>query len=161
MKWDMLEESKKLFPHWLDKSENSNFSKHLSILNNQQMDIRHKLKTVDWSRLLNKPLKIHKTQTEPHKWKLEFEVNVPQLKEVNIYKNPTIVNNEVVNSYIVVNGYYNDNNFYENHSTEVTNLSDDVSQNTNINVSDIYLNRISPEKNIYYYDLINKKYGKK
>ena len=58
MEWNMLDESKKLYPHWLDKNSNSNFSKHLEILNNQQRDIRHKIKSVDWARLLNKPLKI-------------------------------------------------------------------------------------------------------
>ena len=161
----MLNESKKLFPHWLDKSENSNFSKHLKILNNQQLDIRHKLKTIEWSRLLNKPLQIHKTQTEPYKWKLEFNVNVPRLKQVNIYKNPTIVNNNVVSNPIVVNGYYSDGSFYENHVTEINDLNDDsVVEETNTyqisdyNVSSSYDGLIEGTNNNYYYDLSSKKY---
>lgn len=165
MEWNMLRESKKLFPHWLDKNENSNFSKHLNILNNQQTDIRHKLKTVDWSKLLNKPLQIHKIQTEPYKWKVEFEVNVPQLKEVNIYKNPTIVGNQVVNNYKVIEGYYYNNKFYKYHNKEITNhLDSEVSEESqthyesNVKVSDKYENRIYGEEGQYYYDLGNEKY---
>lgn len=166
MKWDMLEESKKLFPHWLDKNEDSNFSKHLSILNHQQRDIRHKIKTVDWSRLLNKPLQINKTQTEPYKWEVEFNVNVPRLKWVNIYKNPTIKDNHIVNNYDVVNGYYHNNEFYENHSKVITDNSSDVDeedfsyQEPSISLGDEYKNIIQGENGKYYYDLITKKYYK-
>jgi len=166
MKWDMLEESKKLFPHWLDKNEDSNFSKHLSILNHQQRDIRHKIKTVDWSRLLNKPLQINKTQTEPYKWEVEFTVNVPRLKWVNIYKNPTIKDNHIVNNYDVVNGYYHNNEFYENHSKVITDNSFDVNeedfsyQEPSISLGDEYKNIIQGENGKYYYDLITKKYYK-
>lgn len=165
MEWNMLKESKKLFPHWLDKSDNSNFTKHLKILNNQQLDIRHKLKTLDWCRLLNKPIQVHKVQTEPHKWKVEFNVNVPRLKEVNIYKNPTISNNEVVNNYKVINGYYYNNEFYENYNKEVSSLSNSelsdedmsVSQDEYV-VSDNFNGLIDKEKGVYYYDILNKKY---
>ncbi len=158
MEWDMLKESKKLFPHWLDKSENSNFSKHLSIINKQQLDLRHKLKTIDWSRLLNKPIQIHKVQNEPHKWKIEFEVNVPRLKEVNIYKNPTIVDNNVVNTLDVINGYFNESKFYKYKNTEVTNLSVDVSIDSEINVSKGYTDEIKGKENEYYYDLNSESY---
>ena len=161
----MLNESKKLFPHWLDKSDNSNFTKHLKILNNQQSDVRHKLKTIEWSKLLNKPLQIHKTQTEPHKWKIEFEANVPRLKKVNIYKNPTIVDNEVINSYDVINGYYYDGSFYEHHSKQITNLlNDNVDDETNTYeeseyaVSDEYTGLIQGVSGKYYYDLFLKEY---
>ena len=164
MEWKMLSESKKLFPHWLDKSKDSNFSKHLSILENQQRDMRHKIKTVDWSRLLNKPLQIHKTQTEPHKWEMEFLINVPRLKTVKIYKNPTIVNNQVVNSYIVINGYYVDGDFYENHNTQITNLGSSASDGTyiesEIRVSDDYDNKIIGEEGKYYHDMGTDKYYK-
>ena len=117
MEWDMLKESKKLYPHWIDKRNDSNFTKHLKILNHQQIDMRHKLKCVEWSRLLDKPLQIHKIQTEPHKWKIEFESHVRRLKKINIYKNPIIVNNEIVDNLNVIYGYYNNGVFYENHHT--------------------------------------------
>ena len=166
MEWNMLNESKKLFPHWLDKNENSNFSKHLSIINHQQLDMRHKLKCIEWSRLLNKPLQIHKTQTEPHKWEMEFEVHVKRLKQVNIYKNPTIVTNEVVDNYNVINGYYYDGVFYENHYTIVQNTDNTLNvENENEYVEpdipkpyDDYTDEIQFEEGKYYYDLINKKY---
>lgn len=160
----MLKESKKLFPHWLDKNENSNFSKHLSILNRQQTDIRHKLKTIEWSRLLNKPLQIHKVQVEPHKWKMEFEVDVKRLKKVNIYKNPTIVNNEVVNTQDVINGYYNEGHFYKFRNKKITNLESSVSEEdktyneSEIVVSDNYYGLIFGEEGNFYYDLDSEKY---
>ena len=166
MEWNMLEESKRLFPHWLDKTDDSNFTKHLKILNKQQTDIRHKLKTIEWSRLLKKPLQIHKVQTEPHKWKMEFEVDVKRLKKVNIYKNPIIVDNEVVNSLNVINGYYYEGQFYKNHSKEITNLRSNVSEEdgsyneSEINVSDKYVNLIIPIEDSFYYDLISNKYFK-
>lgn len=161
MEWNMLRESKKLYPHWLDKNENSNFSKHLDILNNQQRDIRHKIRSVDWARLLNKPLKIHKVQNEPYKYEIEFEVNVPRLKQVNIYKNPTIVNNRVVNSYEVINGYLHGGVFYENHVTEITNIENTETETygeSQIQVSDNYNNIIPNEEGKYYFDLISEKY---
>ena len=167
MEWVMLKESKKLFPHWLDKNDDSNFSKHLNILNHQQTDIRHKIKTLDWSRLLNKPLKIHKTQTEPYKWKVEFEVNIPRLKQVNIYKNPTIVNNEVVRNYDVITGYYHNGAFYENYEKEIRNLeNDNIVEETgtyyesDIQVSDNFSNIIECEDGKYYFGLNNKIYYK-
>lgn len=162
----MLEESKKLYPHWLDKSDNSNLTKHLKIVNNQQRDIRHKLKSIEWSRLLNKPLQIHKTQTEPYKWKIEFEAYVPQLKEVNIYKNPTIVNNKVLNNYKVIKGYLDNNNFYSTVTKEIVDSSYELDEENHVFVEDDYefLNRyddlIIGEQDQYYYDLLSKKYYK-
>lgn len=163
MEWIMLNESKKLFPHWLDKSENSNFTKHLTILNNQQMDMRHKLKTLEWGLLLNKPLQIHKTQTEPYKWKMEFLVDVPRLKEVNVYKNPIIVDNEVVNNFNVVNGYYSNGDFYKTRNTQLTNLlASDVVEDgfemSTVDVSPVYKNLITPVEDYYYFDLIDEQY---
>ena len=158
MEWNMLNESKKLFPHWLDKSDNSNFTKHLKILNNQQRDIRHNIKCVDWSRLLNKPLQIHKVQSEPYKWSVEFEANVPRLKEVNIYKNPTIVDNNVVNNYKVVNGYFHEGSFYKKYSSEITNISDDISEESNISVSGSYSYLIHGKEDNYYHDLMTGKF---
>lgn len=166
MEWIMLNESKKLFPHWLDKHDDSNFTKHLKIINNQQLDIRHKLKTIEWSRLLNKPLQIHKEQTEPHKWKIEFEVNVPRLKKVNIYKNPTIVNNQIVRNSTATSGYYVNGSFYENKNTEIVNLSNSDIINENeyqeeeYNILKEYSDLIEGKDGKYYYDLISEKYYK-
>ena len=159
MEWNMLNESKKLFPHWLDKTKNSNFSKHLNILNNQQLDIRHNIKTVDWSRIIDKPLKIHKTQTEPYKWEVEFEVNIPRLKSINLYKNPTIVNNEIVNNYDVINGYFYNGDFYENVVNELTNLSRNITdEETEIEYYENFNDIIIPVENKYYFDLASETY---
>ena len=93
VKLNTLEKTKRLYPHFFDKEDDSNFSKHLSLINNHQQDIRHKLKAIEWSRLLEKPLQLWKTQTEPYKYRMDYFVNVPYLQEVNIYRNP-IINGE-------------------------------------------------------------------
>lgn len=98
MKLIRLEETKKLFPHWYDKNDDSNFTKHLTIVNNQQLDLYHKLKTLDWARNIEKPIQIWKEQTEPYKYRMHFKVQIPYLKKVNIYKNPIIKDEQIINS---------------------------------------------------------------
>ena len=90
MKLNHLEETKKLFPHFYDRNNESNFSKHLSIINHQQYDLYHKVKTLDWSRELEKPIQVWKEQTEPYKYNMNFKVGIKYLKEINIYKNPKL-----------------------------------------------------------------------
>lgn len=129
VKLNTLEQTKKLFPHWLDKEDYTNFTKHLKVINHQQQDIRHKLKTVEWSRLLEKPLQLWKTQNKPYEYIMNCKVNVPYLKEVNLYRNPII---EKIEGEDVIVGYeertlhetYDDDNtsFFEktfNQSTPV------------------------------------------
>ena len=99
MKINRLEHTKKLYPHFYDKTDESNFTKHLKIVGNQQQDIRHKLKSVEWSRILEKPLQLWKEQTQPYIYDMHFKVIVPYLKQVNIYKNPIIDDNEEVIGY--------------------------------------------------------------
>ena len=99
LKINRLEHTKKLYPHFYDKTNDSNFTKHLKIVGEPQQDIRHKLKTVEWSRLLEKPLQVWKEQTKPYIYDMHFKVIVPYLKEVNIYKNPIINDDEEVIGY--------------------------------------------------------------
>ena len=96
MKINRLEHTKSLYPHFFDKTDDSNFTKHLKIVGERQQDIRHKLKTVDWSRILEKPLQIWKTQTEPYVYDMNFKVQVPYLKEINVYKNPILNDKEEI-----------------------------------------------------------------
>lgn len=96
-----IDETKKLFPHWLDKNDESNFSKHLTVINNQQLDILHKLKCIEWSRILEKPIQIKKKQTVPYEYSMEFRCDIPNLKQINIYKNPIIRKNEVIGGELI------------------------------------------------------------
>lgn len=116
-KFNTLENTKKLYPHFFDKTKDSNFSKHLSVISNQQNDIRHKLKTIEWGRYIEKPLQIWKTQTEPYKYVMNFKSLIPSMKEINIYKNPIFSPKNEVISYeelIVHEVIENDNfNHYE------------------------------------------------
>lgn len=99
MKINRLNHTKSLFPHFYDKTDDSNFTKHLKVVGKSQYDIRHKLKTIEWSRILEKPLQIWKEQTESYVYDMHFKVVMPYLKEVNIYKNPIISADEEVISY--------------------------------------------------------------
>lgn len=97
MKINRLNHTKSLYPHFYDKTDDSNFTKHLKVVGEPQWDIRHKLKTIEWSRILEKPLQIWKEQTQSYVYDMHFKVIVPFLKQVNIYKNPVIsVDEEVV-----------------------------------------------------------------
>ena len=96
MKINRLEETKKLYPHFFERDDDSNFVKHLKVVGNVQQDIRHKLKTIEWSRLLEKPIQIWKTQTEPYIYNMNFKVQVSYLKEINVYKNPILDDNEEI-----------------------------------------------------------------
>lgn len=97
MKINRLNHTKSLYPHFYDKTDDSNFTKHLKVVGEPQLDIRHKLKTIEWSRILEKPLQIWKEQTQSYVYDMHFKVIVPFLKQVNIYKNPVIsVDEEVV-----------------------------------------------------------------
>ena len=123
MKLDTLEQTKRLYPHWLDKSKDSNFSKHLSIVASQQKDLMHKLKTVEWGGYIEKPLQIWKTQTEPYKYSMNFKSLIPSMKEINIYKNPILSNKNEVISYgeLIYSDTYADdmmNHFEYTHNDE-------------------------------------------
>lgn len=96
MKINRLNHTKSLFPHFYDKTDDSNFTKHLKVVGKSQYDIRHKLKTIEWSRILEKPLQIWKEQTESYVYDMHFKVIMPYLKEVNVYKNPILNANEEI-----------------------------------------------------------------
>ena len=96
VKFNSLENTKKQYPHFFDKEDDTNFTRHLKVVNNQQQEIRHNLKNVEWSRLLEKPLQIWKTQTEPYKYDVNVKVNVPNIKTITVYHNPIIKDNTIV-----------------------------------------------------------------
>lgn len=99
MKINRLDYTKSLFPHFYDKTDESNFTKHLKIVGKQQYDMRHKLKTVEWSRILEKPLQIWKEQSKSYVYDMHFKVLVPNIKQINIYKNPVINDEEEIVGY--------------------------------------------------------------
>lgn len=110
MKLNRLEYTQKLFPHFYDRNPQSNFMRHLKVVNNQQIDIYHKLKTLDWARMLEKPIQMWKEQVEPMNYTMYFKVMMPNLKQVNIYKNPIVNNDEEIIGYEVKKSYPNEDN---------------------------------------------------
>ena len=99
MKLEKLDELLKQFPHWYDKNPYSNFYRLMKVLNNQRLDKYHKIKSLDFSRRLTKPLQVHKEQEEPYKYIMEFTALVDNIKEVNVYVNPLMNNNEEIIMY--------------------------------------------------------------
>ena len=126
MKLSRLEYTKKLYPHWLDRNDESNFVKHLKVINHQQYDLYHKLKTLDWARMLEKPIQIWKYQSEPNNYTMNFKVGIKYLKEINIYKNPKINKEGLIDEYdelIVHKQYPNDDvNIFEYSHNDTSNL---------------------------------------
>ena len=60
MKLRRLKETQKLYPLWLDKRYDSNFTKHLRVINEQNLDLYNSIKKLEYSRLLEKPIQIIK-----------------------------------------------------------------------------------------------------
>lgn len=96
VKFNSLENTKKQYPHFFDKEDDTNFTKHLKVVNNQQQEVRHNLKNVEWSRLLEKPLQIWRTQTEPYNYDINIKVNVPNIQTITVYHNPVIKDNQII-----------------------------------------------------------------
>ena len=99
MKYDIYEDYLKLFPHWLDKNPNSNFSRVMRVLTNQRLDKYHKIKSLDYAKRLNKPIQIHKEQTNPYTYDIIIEVFIDNIQTINFYINPIINNNEEIIKY--------------------------------------------------------------
>ncbi len=99
MKYDNYEETLRSFPHWYDKNPYSNFSKVIRVLNKQYVDKCHKIRALSFAQKLYKPIRIHKEQKEKYKYDIIFEVSLDNLKEVNVYVNPIINDDEEILSY--------------------------------------------------------------
>lgn len=99
MKYNNLDETLKLFPHWYDKNPYSNFTKTVRVLNNQYVDKCHKIKTLDFAKRLRKPISIHKVQNVKYVYDIEFNVFIDNIKKVNVYVNPVVNNKEKIIGY--------------------------------------------------------------
>ena len=81
----------KMFPHFFDKSETSNFFKSQSVTNNLLKGIFQSISDVSDSFRLRKRCCIWKEQSVPYDYVINFVVNYPQLKSVKCYKNDTLL----------------------------------------------------------------------
>ena len=99
MRYDNYEATLRSFPHWYDKSYDSNFSKTVRVLNHQYHDKYQKIRALDYAKRLIKPIRIHKEQAKEYEYDIVCEVDLPNLKEVNFYVNPTVDNEENILDY--------------------------------------------------------------
>ena len=81
----------KMFPHFFDKSETSNFFKSQSVTNNVFKGIFQSISDVSDSFRLRKRCCIWKEQSVPYDYVINFVVNYPQLKSVKCYKNYSLL----------------------------------------------------------------------
>lgn len=88
---NLLQRTKKKYPHFLDKSSNSNLSKHLLVLNDLWLDLFQDINTVKLARVLDRPIQIKKSQSEFYKASYLFKVKLPHLKVVEILQDGEVV----------------------------------------------------------------------
>ena len=80
-----------MFPHFYDKSEDSNFFKSQSVTNNVFKGIFQSISEVSDSLRLRKRCFIWKEQDVPYDYLIHFVVNYPNLKSVRCYKNDALL----------------------------------------------------------------------
>ena len=88
---DSLKKQLKAFPHFLDKSSDSNFYKIQSVFNNQFRKLDQAIFEVYESFKLDKRVLVWKDQNEPYVYTMRFSVSFPNLKSVKIYKNDELI----------------------------------------------------------------------
>lgn len=103
---DSLKKQLKAFPHFLDKSPDSNFYKIQSVFNNQFRKLDQAIFEVYESFKLDKRVLVWKDQNEPYVYTMRFSVSFPNLKSVKIYKNDELI-------YVDEFSYENNENNYE------------------------------------------------
>ena len=86
-----------MFPYFLDKNETSNFFKSQSVSNAQFQGIWNSLMEVYESFHLQKRCLIWKGQYEPYQYTINFVINFPNLKSINLYKNDELIYSEYFN----------------------------------------------------------------
>ena len=99
MRYNNLEATLRMFPHWYDKNPYSNFTRTVKVLNRQYLDKYHKIKSLDYAKRLLKPIKIHKEQDSKEEYSIVVDVEMENLMTVNFYVNPRVNGKEEIISY--------------------------------------------------------------
>lgn len=84
----------KMFPFFLDKSENSNFYKSQKVTNNQFKEFYQSLFNIVDNFHLSKRCLIWKDQSVAYDYTINFIANYPHLKSVSCYKNDELIYTE-------------------------------------------------------------------
>lgn len=89
-----LKKLKDKFPYFLDKSDDSNFSKTKEVFNNRLADVYNELFQVYLAGKLEKNLLIWKEQVSANEYTINFVANYPYLESVTCYKNNKVIYTE-------------------------------------------------------------------
>ena len=89
-----LKKLKDKFPYFLDKSDDSNFTKTQEVFNNRLVDIYNELFQVYLAGILEKNLLIWKEQVSANDYTINFVANYPYLETVTCYKNDEVIYTE-------------------------------------------------------------------
>lgn len=89
-----LKKLKDKFPYFLDKSDDSNFTKVQEVFNNRLVDVYNELFQVYLAGKLEKNLFIWKVQLSANEYVINFTANFPYLESVILYKNDEVIYNE-------------------------------------------------------------------
>ena len=85
--YDSLKYLLKKYPFFLDKKEDSNFTKTKKVFNNRLKDINNELFKVYLAGKLEKHVLIWKVQEQPHHFDIHFHVQLDYIKSVEIIRN--------------------------------------------------------------------------
>lgn len=85
------------FPYFLDKSDDSNFTKTQKVFNNRLADLYNELFQVYLSSKLEKNLLVWKEQEEAYVYTINFVAIFPYLKKVTCFKNDEVIYSEAYN----------------------------------------------------------------
>lgn len=88
-----LKEFLKQYPSFLDKTENSNFYKHVEIYNKQRLELLQQLNNIQLSRNIERPIQIQKSQNTHNTAVYYFYIYLEDIKSVKIIREDT---NEVI-----------------------------------------------------------------
>lgn len=89
-----LKEFLKQYPSFLDKTEDSNFYKHVEIYNKQRLELLQQLNNIRLSRNIERPIQIQKSQNTHNTAVYYFYIYLEDIKSVKIIREDT--NGEVI-----------------------------------------------------------------
>lgn len=94
---NILDKMLKNYPHFMDKSVESNNYKVISSFSKTIQSLKKDILKLQLSYILDRPLKLWRIQSNPYEYSLNFHVKIPDIKQITIYSQRN--NEELINIY--------------------------------------------------------------